>query len=65
MEKPAILRTVRAPIGKFMGELSPLTAPEPGAKYPASNTRVYKTEQTEPTRLTTMKIACGQSGVLS
>jgi acetyl-CoA C-acetyltransferase len=31
MEKPVILSAVRTPIGKFMGGLSPLTAPELGA----------------------------------
>jgi acetyl-CoA C-acetyltransferase len=32
VEKPVILSAVRTPIGKFMGGLSPLTAPELGAK---------------------------------
>jgi acetyl-CoA C-acetyltransferase len=32
MEKPMILSAVRTPVGKFMGGLSPLTAPELGAK---------------------------------
>ena len=37
MEKPVILSAVRTPIGKFMGGLSPLTAPELGAKVIAES----------------------------
>src|SRR6202453_4122120 len=32
MERPVILSAVRTPIGKFMGGLAPLSAPELGAK---------------------------------
>ncbi|MDR3720598.1 MAG: acetyl-CoA C-acetyltransferase [Candidatus Acidoferrales bacterium] len=39
MEKPIILSAVRTPIGKFMGGLSPLTAPELGAKVVAEAVR--------------------------
>ncbi len=39
MEKPVILGAVRTPIGKFMGGLSPLTAPELGAKVIAESVR--------------------------
>ena len=39
MEKPVILSAVRTPIGKFMGGLSPLTAPELGAKVVAESVR--------------------------
>ena len=39
MEKPVILSAVRTPIGKFMGGLSPLTAPELGAKVVAEVVR--------------------------
>jgi len=37
--KPVILGAVRTPIGKFMGGLSPLTAPELGAKVIAESVR--------------------------
>ncbi len=39
MEKPVILSAVRTPIGKFMGGLSPLSAPELGAKVVADSVR--------------------------
>src|ERR1700722_13253375 len=39
MEKSVILSAVRTPIGKFMGGLSPLTAPELGAKVIAEAVR--------------------------
>jgi acetyl-CoA C-acetyltransferase len=39
VEKPVILSAVRTPIGKFMGGLSPLTAPELGAKVIAESVR--------------------------
>jgi acetyl-CoA C-acetyltransferase len=39
MEKAVILSAVRTPIGKFMGGLSPLTAPELGAKVVAESVR--------------------------
>ncbi len=39
MEKAVILSAVRTPIGKFMGGLSPLTAPELGAKVIAEAVR--------------------------
>jgi acetyl-CoA C-acetyltransferase len=39
MEKPVILSAVRTPIGKFMGGLSPLTAPELGARVVAESVR--------------------------
>jgi acetyl-CoA C-acetyltransferase len=39
METPVILSAVRTPIGKFMGGLSPLTAPELGAKVVAESVR--------------------------
>ena len=39
MEKPVILRAVRTPIGKFMGGLSPLSAPELGARVVAESVR--------------------------
>ena len=39
MEKPVILSAVRTPIGKFMGGLSPLTAPELGANVVAESVR--------------------------
>jgi len=39
MEKPVILSAVRTPIGKFMGGLSPLSAPELGAKVVAEAVR--------------------------
>ena len=39
MEKPVILSAVRTPIGKFMGGLSPLTAPELGAKVISESVR--------------------------
>ena len=39
VEKPVILGAVRTPIGKFMGGLSPLTAPELGAKVIAESVR--------------------------
>ena len=39
MEKVVILSAVRTPIGKFMGGLSPLTAPELGAKVIAEAVR--------------------------
>jgi acetyl-CoA C-acetyltransferase len=38
-ESPVILSAVRTPIGKFMGGLSPLTAPELGAKVVAEAVR--------------------------
>src|ERR1700684_4109140 len=39
MEQPVILSAVRTPIGKFLGGLSPLTAPELGAKVVAESVR--------------------------
>ena len=39
MEKPVLLSAVRTPIGKFMGGLSPLTAPELGARVVADSVR--------------------------
>src|ERR1700733_9170861 len=39
MEKAVILSAVRTPIGKFMGGLSPLTAPELGAQVVAESVR--------------------------
>src|SRR6202046_1501318 len=39
VENPVILSAVRTPIGKFMGGLSPLTAPELGAKVVAESVR--------------------------
>jgi acetyl-CoA C-acetyltransferase len=39
VENPVILSAVRTPIGKFMGGLSPLTAPELGAKVVAEAVR--------------------------
>src|SRR6202162_3524920 len=39
MEQPVILSAVRTPIGKFMGGLSPLGAPELGAKVVAESVR--------------------------
>jgi len=39
MENPVILSAVRTPIGKFIGGLSPLTAPELGAKVVAESVR--------------------------
>jgi acetyl-CoA C-acetyltransferase len=39
MEQPVILSAVRTPIGKFMGGLSPLTAPELGTKVVAESVR--------------------------
>jgi len=39
MEKPIILSAVRTPIGKFMGGLSPLSAPELGARVVAESVR--------------------------
>jgi acetyl-CoA C-acetyltransferase len=39
VEKPVILSAVRTPIGKFMGGLSPLSAPELGAKVIAESVR--------------------------
>src|SRR5246127_4966449 len=39
MENPVILSAVRTPIGKFMGGLSPLTAPELGAKVVTESVR--------------------------
>jgi acetyl-CoA C-acetyltransferase len=39
METPVILSAVRTPIGRFMGGLSPLTAPELGAKVVAESVR--------------------------
>jgi acetyl-CoA C-acetyltransferase len=39
VEKPVILSAVRTPIGKFMGGLMPLTAPELGAKVVAESVR--------------------------
>jgi acetyl-CoA C-acetyltransferase len=39
VENPVILSAVRTPIGKFMGGLSPLTAPELGAKVVAEVVR--------------------------
>ncbi len=39
VEKPVILSAVRTPIGKFMGGLSPLTAPELGGKVIAESVR--------------------------
>jgi len=39
VEKPVILSAVRTPIGKFMGGLSPLTAPELGAKVISESVR--------------------------
>jgi acetyl-CoA C-acetyltransferase len=39
LDKPVILSAVRTPIGKFMGGLSPLTAPELGAKVVAESVR--------------------------
>ncbi len=39
MERPVILSAVRTPIGKFMGGLSPVTAPELGAKVVAESVR--------------------------
>src|ERR1700740_3834074 len=39
METPVILSAVRTPIGKFMGDLAPLSAPELGAKVVAESVR--------------------------
>src|ERR1700736_3617863 len=39
MEHPVILSAVRTPIGRFMGGLSPLSAPELGAKVIAESVR--------------------------
>ena len=39
MENPVILSAVRTPVGKFMGGLSPLVAPELGAKVVAETVR--------------------------
>jgi acetyl-CoA C-acetyltransferase len=39
MENPVILSAVRTPIGKFMGGLSPLSAPELGSKVVAESVR--------------------------
>jgi acetyl-CoA C-acetyltransferase len=39
MEQPVILSAVRTPIGKFMGGLSPMGAPELGAKVVAESVR--------------------------
>src|SRR5215469_13009841 len=39
METPVILSAVRTPIGKFMGGLSPLSAPELGAKVITESVR--------------------------
>src|SRR5271156_5768151 len=39
IEQPVILSAVRTPIGKFMGGLSPLTAPDLGAKVVAEAVR--------------------------
>ena len=39
IEQPVILSAVRTPIGKFMGGLSPLSAPELGAKAIAESVR--------------------------
>src|ERR1700683_2736838 len=39
MDQPVILSAVRTPIGKFMGGLSPLSAPELGAKVVAEAVR--------------------------
>jgi acetyl-CoA C-acetyltransferase len=39
MESPVILSAVRTPIGKFMGGLSPLTAPELGARVVTESVR--------------------------
>jgi acetyl-CoA C-acetyltransferase len=39
MENPVILSAVRTPIGKFMGGLSPLSAPELGSKVIAESVR--------------------------
>jgi len=39
MEQPVILSAVRTPIGKFMGGLAPLSAPELGAKVVAEAVR--------------------------
>src|SRR5271170_1415325 len=39
MENPVILSAVRTPIGKFLGGLSPLSAPELGAKVVAEAVR--------------------------
>ncbi|MHB8540850.1 MAG: thiolase family protein, partial [Candidatus Acidiferrales bacterium] len=38
-DQPVILSAVRTPMGKFMGGLSPLTAPELGAKVVAEAVR--------------------------
>ncbi|MHB8677137.1 MAG: thiolase family protein, partial [Candidatus Acidiferrales bacterium] len=39
LDQPVILSAVRTPMGKFMGGLSPLTAPELGAKVVAEAVR--------------------------
>src|SRR5579872_3911089 len=39
MEQPVILSAVRTPIGKFLGGLAPLSAPELGAKVVAESVR--------------------------
>jgi acetyl-CoA C-acetyltransferase len=39
MEQPVILSAVRTPIGKFLGGLSPLSAPQLGAKVVAESVR--------------------------
>jgi acetyl-CoA C-acetyltransferase len=39
MQNPVILSAVRSPIGKFMGGLSPLSAPELGARVVAESVR--------------------------
>jgi acetyl-CoA C-acetyltransferase len=44
METPVILSAVRTPIGKFMGGLSPLSAPELGAKVVAESVRRARIE---------------------
>jgi len=47
VEKPVILSAVRTPIGKFMGGLSPLSAPELGAKVVAESVRRAGIEPSE------------------
>ena len=52
MEQPVILSAVRTPVGKFLGGLAPLGAPELGAKVIAEAVRragiVAKAESTKP-----------------
>ena len=55
MEQPVILSAVRTPVGKFVGGLAPLSAPELGAKVIAEAVRRAGIEPNKPPRASRTK----------